>query len=136
MTFRDAQLGRPGALRLRFLAWNVTAVTNASETDKPLGGQITAMRRAAGLRDGRKEYTQLEVAERIHVSEGTVSNWERGRGVTHEKVAIIAAALGMDSRDDVLGDLPEDEPTVEAALAHVRAAYDMLRRVIEARSNP
>lgn len=123
-------------MRLRFLAGTVAAMATVRSADNMLlGKRIKRLRSEAGRRDGRKQYTQAELAAMVHESEGTVSNWERGLHVTPEKVALVTSALGMDAGED-LGELPEDEPSLQSALAHVRAAHDMLRRLIEAQSNP
>lgn len=106
-------------------------MATARSDAQALGDRLKHLRLEAGRHHGRKRFTQAEVATLIHESEGTISNWERGLGVTPEKVALIEAALSMDAGGRELGELPEDEPTVEAALAHVRAAYDLLRRLAD-----
>lgn len=84
------------------------------------------MRLKAGANRSEK-MGQQELADLLSESKSTISNWERGKYVDAQKVALVEAVLGIQSGMPLPADLPDEAPTVGAALAHVRAAYDILR---------
>lgn len=102
-------------------------MTDAPAKRAELGRKIRDMRYQAGLRDRGKRYSQQELADRLGESKGTVSNWERGKYVDAQKVALVEATLAVPSGMPMPQDLPFEQPTVHAAMVHVRAAYDILR---------
>ena len=83
---------------------------------KRTGELIAAARREKGL-------TQRELAERLHVSDRTVSKWERGAGFPDVSILErLAAALELNVLDLLRGERTE-ERDVEAALKEAMEAY-------------
>ena len=60
----------------------------------------------------RRQMTQLQLAERIGVSDKAVSRWERGRGAPDiSLLPALSEALGVDTKALLRGDLEENEMT-------------------------
>ena len=60
----------------------------------------------------RHQMTQLQLAERIGVSDKAVSKWERGRGAPDiSLLPALSEALGVDTKALLRGDLEENEMT-------------------------
>lgn len=60
----------------------------------------------------RRQMTQLQLAERIGVSDKAVSKWERGRGAPDiSLLPALSEALGVDTKALLRGDLEENEMT-------------------------
>ena len=88
---------------------------------KRTGELIAAARREKGL-------TQRELAERLHVSDRTVSKWERGAGFPDVSILErLAAALELNVLDLLRGERTE-ERDVEAALREAMEAFRQQRR--------
>ena len=68
----------------------------------------------------QRRMTQLQLAERIGVSDKAVSKWERGRGAPDiSLLPALSEALGADTRALLQGDLEEREMT-NGNLKHMR----------------
>ena len=75
-----------------------------------------------------KGLTQRELAERLHVSDRTVSKWERGAGFPDVSILErLAAALELNVLDLLRGERTE-ERDVEAALKEAMEAFRQQRR--------
>ena len=60
----------------------------------------------------RRQMTQLQLAERIGVSDKAVSKWERGRGAPDiSLLPALSEVLGVDTKALLRGDLEENEMT-------------------------
>lgn len=79
--------------------------------------RIAELRKAAGL-------TQLQLSQRVGVTETTIANWERGRGGLDWIVKLIRLcdALNCD-----LKDLIEDPATTAAPLLSLEEAQALMR---------
>ncbi len=66
------------------------------------------MRTLRQLREAA-DLTQLEVANRLGVTPGTVYNWERGKGEPRARQVLQLAALYGVSTDEIFRGLPEPE---------------------------
>ena len=87
---------------------------------KKVGEHIAALRKEKGL-------TQLELAEKLHVTDKAVSRWERGVGLPDiQTIEPLAQTLGVDVLEIMRGEmlLPQQESAaaVDETLAYVRAS--------------
>ena len=88
---------------------------------KKTGGLIAGARREKGL-------TQRELAERLHISDRTVSKWERGAGFPDVSILErLAAALDLKVLDLLRGERTQ-ERDVETALREAMEAFRQQRR--------
>ena len=100
-----------------------------------IGGLISALRKELGM-------TQKELADQLHVSDRTVSKWERGAGLPDPSVMIaLADILGITVNELLVGERApegskksEDGEAVKEALQvlvqHVKAREKSLRKRI------
>ena len=93
---------------------------------KKVGEHIAALRKEKGL-------TQLELAEKLHVTDKAVSRWERGVGLPDiQTIEPLAQTLGVDVLEIMRGEtlLPQQESAaaVDETLAYVRASEKLRRQ--------
>ena len=90
-----------------------------------VGEHIAALRKEKGL-------TQLELAEKLHVTDKAVSRWERGVGLPDiQTIEPLAAALGVDVLEIMRGEvLPpvQESAAVDEALAYVKESEKLRRQ--------
>ena len=93
--------------------------------NKRTGTLIAARRQELGL-------TQRELAERLNVSDRTVSKWERGAGFPDVSLLEpLADALELSILELIHGErmAPEEQPSPEAEQSARTAAYELGRRL-------
>ena len=93
---------------------------------KKVGEHIAALRKEKGL-------TQLELAEKLHVTDKAVSRWERGVGLPDiQTIEPLAQTLGVDVLEIMRGEtlLPQQESAaaVDETLAYVRESEKLRRQ--------
>jgi len=92
-----------------------------------IGGLISALRKEKGM-------TQKELADQLHVSDRTVSKWERGAGLPDPSIMIaLADILGITVNELLVGErAPEGSKTSEDGEA-VKEALQVLVQHVKAR---
>lgn len=92
-----------------------------------IGRLIGALRREQGM-------TQRELAERLHVSDRTVSKWERGAGLPDASLMVaLADALGISVNELLTGERADASACTPETRAVLREAAAVIYRHVHAR---
>lgn len=103
-------------------------VASSTEGAKAIGQRLTAIRKAKGL-------TQVDVAQRLDITQTLISKYERGDLLLHGELITQLATLFDVSADDILGIARKSKakpaaiaPAVDRALARRFALLQSLPR--------
>ncbi|MDP9380113.1 MAG: helix-turn-helix domain-containing protein [Chloroflexota bacterium] len=94
--------------------------------------QFNCSSRALGLAREHAGYTQEDEAERVGVSQGTISRWERGKtSPSRGELLRLAQVYGVDL-EQLAGHMPiaKLSPEEKEVIAHMRSLpHDEMRRI-------
>lgn len=129
MTPRPLPKPAPTILSIRFPGGHEVSRKSQKRSDESIGSRIARLRRDKGI-------TQIELAERLGVSQPVVSDYERGAIRLHGELILELARIFGTSTDEILGkaDVDQAAPSLRnrRLLRRVQAIDQLPRRDQEA----